>query len=378
VAAWLVVPGSSSTYEVSGLSITVTSGKGTQYADPATSGKREFVRIGEEIIEYTAKSTDTLSWPNATYRAQFGTTRKDAAVGAQVQLCRGFVEQPVTAVLRALLEEGGIAAGYIDTNSFDDAEGDWYGEPFYVTCCISEPTTANELLGELLPQIDAGLWWSTQTQKVVLAVLLPKLASPTALTDAANIIEGSLDVDVLEDLRLTYAAVYYGHSNATANRGEAKNYALGEIVIDTDAESANEYDDRRTKVIYSRWFTPRAQIAMRAYVGRRIAALRDAPRKIKLQVDPKDYTIPAGELIDLTTRALTDAAGAPKTTRCLVTRVADRGEHVEMELRTTGFAKRYGFIAPDGTSDYPTNTVYAHISENTGLMGNGDDGYLII
>jgi hypothetical protein len=377
VAAWSVVPGTSSSYEVSRLSLVLTAGKGSQYADPATSGKREFVRVGEEIIEYTAKSSDTLSWPSGAYRAQFGSTRRTHDVGAQVQLCRAFVDQPVTEVLQALLEEGGLDAAYIDADSFDDAEPEWYGAAYYITCCLSEPEAPSDLLGELLPQIGAVVWWSPPTQKAVFAVIAPELGTPTAWDDEANFISDSVSVETLEDLRLTYVAIYYAQSNATSNRREPKNFALGEIYLDTDAESADEYGDRRTKVVYSRWFGADNAIAMRTWAARQLTERRTAPRKVKARVDPKDYTLPAGELVDVSTRRIVDFDGSPKQTRCVLTKVEDRGTHIEVEARTTLFLQRYGFIAPNGTSDYPTDSTYAHVTQSTGLMTNGEDGFLI-
>jgi hypothetical protein len=378
VAPWAVTPDSTSACEISALSIALPAEKGAQYADPATSGKPEYVRIGEEVIEYTAKTGDTLSWATSAARARFGTERKTHAKDAQVQLCRAFIDRPVTEVVQALLQEGGLAIGSIDTASLSAAETQWYGDQFRITCCLSEPETVSDLLADLLPQISAALWWSPQTQKAQLLVLLPGQSVPVEWTDAANLMLHSVSVEVLEDLRLTFAAAYYSQASATSNRREAKHYRAGEILIDTDAESANEYGDRRTAVIYSRWFGPANEVAVRALVRRQVASRRDAPRRLVAQLDPRDYTLPAGEQVDITTRHLVDETGAPRKTRCLVTKVEDKGTHIAVEARTLGFRSRYGGIAPNGTADYPTDTVYAHITQASGLMGNGDPGYYII
>lgn len=378
VAAWAVTPDSTATCEMSALSITLPTGKGAQYADPATSGKREFVRIGEEIIEYTAKSGDALSWPTTASRAQFGTARESHAKDAQVQICRAFIDQPVTEVVRALLEEGGMPTSTIDTASLTAAEEHWFGDQFNVTACLSEPETASALLADLLPQITAVLWWSPQSQKAVMQVMLPLPATPAEWTDAASLILGSVSVEVLEELRLTFAAAYYSQRNATSNRREGKNFTAGEIYIDTDAESADEYGDRRTNLVYSRWFGPANELAMRALVGRQVVSRRDAPRRVVAHLDPRDYTLPAGEQVDITTRQMVDETGAPLRTRCVLTKVEDRGTHIAIEARTLGFRQVYGYIAPDGTADHPTDTTYAHVAANTGLMGNGAAGYYII
>lgn len=378
VAGWSVIPETTSTYEVVPLSLQLRAGDGLQYADPATSGKREFVRLNDEVIEYTAKSGDVLSWSTGTLRGQFGTARADHSRGNGVQQCRAFLAVPVTTVVRTLLNESGIDDALINTAELADAEATWYGEPFLVTVCLTEPETPGELLADLLPQIQAALWWGPQTQRVEFSVLLPRLATPPTWTDEANLIQGETQVETLDGERMTEVAIYYDPRSATAARGQATSYQRGEIAIDVDAESAAEYGDRRVDVTYSRWFGSANAVPMQAFVARRLVQVRDAPKRLRFALDPKDYVLPAGELADVTTRLLPDDTGAPLRTRVLVTRVEDQGARVLVEARTTRFDRRYAFIAPNGTADHPTDTVYAHVSHNSGLMGDGSSGYLII
>ncbi|MBI1397076.1 MAG: hypothetical protein GC151_13955 [Betaproteobacteria bacterium] len=377
-SAWAVAPDTTSTYEVGALSLTLTSGKGSQYPDPASTGKREFIRIGEEVIEYTAVSGDVLSWDSGENRAQFGTTRADHAKGEVVQLCRAWFDEPVTDVIVDLLEESDMPSAWIDTTGIAAIESEWYGEQFHVTACLSEPESATSLLEDLLPQISAVLWWEPGAQKVKMDVLLAKLASPPEWTDEATLIEGSVAVDTLDDLRLTYAAAFHGLTSATANRKEAKYYGFGEIAIDTDAESANEYGDRRTQVTFSRWFPEASAVAMRCYVGRLLVQRRDAPKRIRAQIDPKDHELAAADAVDVLTAQLVDDTGDPIATRCILTKWDDRGDRVNVELRTLPAGRTYGYIAPDGTADHPTDTVYAHISNDTPTMGDGSAPYLIL
>ncbi len=46
-------------------------------------------------------------------------------------------------------------------------------------------------------------------------------------------------------------------------------------------------------------------------------------------------------------------------------------------LKTTILGPRRGFIAPDGTPDYPADSTYAHIANAGGLMTDGTDGWVI-
>ena len=63
---------------------------------------------------------------------------------------------------------------------------------------------------------------------------------------------------------------------------------------------------------------------------------------------------------------------------CLVVKRKDNGRGLDITLRTTNFGRRYGFIAPNGTGDYPNNDGYACACLNTGVFSDGSSGYLII
>ena len=377
-AAWSVVPDTTSTYQVSALSITFAAGKGAQYADPATSGKAEYIRINSEIIRYTAKSTDTLSWTDSSYRAQFYTNRADHANGDTAQLCRAFVNQTMSYTITALLIEGGITAGYISPDIVNESTI-WYGSTFNTTACISAPEKASDLLAELMKQIGAVMWWSPQVQKVEMKAIMPSAETYPTWNDESTIMQGSMSVKNLETLRITEYAVRYAQKDATSNLTEPRNFQRTEVVVEANAESANEYGDVRPKVVTSRWFSTANQSAMLAVANRQVNRLHDAPKLLTFKIDPKDYTLPIGSLVVVETHKNVDFTGAAKSEVCMLTQSNDASTHVEVQARTLNFATlRYGFIAPNGTADYPTDTVYAHIAQNTGKMTNGDNPYLII
>lgn len=375
--AWSVNPDNTSAYQVSALQVTVDSGKGAQYADPATSGKNEYIRINSEIIRYTAKTGDVLSWPDSTYRAQFGSTRGDHTAGDSAQLCRAFIGQTVAATLTALLTESGVAAGYISTSLADECAV-WYGATFNITACISAPEQASGMLAEILKQIGAVMWWSPHTQKVEFKAIMPSAAAYPVWDDQSSIIQGSMSVKNLDSLRITQAAISYGLRDATANLGEPRNFKRTDVIVNAAAQSVNEYGDVRPQVVSSRWFGTANASAMLAVANRQINRLYSAPRLYTLKVDPKDYTLPISAMVGIKSHKSVGADGNPKTDLCIITQVNDAGTHIDVQARSANFAQRYGYIAPNGTADYPTEQVYAHICQNTGKMTNGDEPYRIL
>jgi hypothetical protein len=380
--AWAVQPTNASTYEVAPLSLNVGTDKGAQYPDPATSGKPEYVRVGDEVIRYTAKSGDVLSWADGTYRGQWGTVREDHDAEDAVQLCRAWISKRPWEVLRDLHTESGIDASYLDTAGWQLEDEDWLngGE---ITAILTEPEKASALIAELLQDVNAIEWWDPVAQKARMLVNQPLQAGTITELTEAQLIEGSVKVERQDAERITQAALYYGLRSATAERDQAKNYAAAAINIDLDAQSAAEYGDTRPSVSKSRWLSAANATFVRQTVARRVARLRDAPYKQTFRLDPRDE-VPLGNLVTLTHRALTDATGAPKPVRARVVRMADKGTHFEGTALTIGYGGlRYGLIAPNGLPNYGSaseaqRAAYVFISNNSGLMGNGDDGYRII
>ncbi len=376
-SAWAEIPDTTSAYEVTPLQFTVPSGKGAQYQVPGA--EPEFVRIGEEVIRYTAKSTDTLSWLDGTYRAQFGTARNDHKANDSVTLCRAWINKPPSTVIRNIINEGGLADTYIDLAGLAVEEADWL-HTVLITACIADPVKAGELLADLLKDLTLMTWWHPVEQKVKFKADMPELAVPSkSLTDDALMLEKT-EVDPLDAERITRAVVDFDLNSATADRAKRQNYRTIEAFIEGVAESPNDHGDVRQDLRQSRWLTAANELLARANAARKVRRLRDAPKKVKHQLDPKDELM-LGQLADLTTRKIVDAAGNPRTVRVRVMRLIDRGSHYELEARTTNFAdKRYGFIAPSGYPDYPSATSEqrrrAFIS-NGATMSDGTSAYLI-
>lgn len=357
------------------LTMTLGSGDGAYY--PASG----YVRVGDQIIRYTANVGDVLSWPDSTYRSQFGTTAAVQEIGDGVQICEVFESARVHEVIESLCNSSGIADANIDLTGNEADDDQWLGTRYAITTCLSEPTEVSKYLEEIAQQTGGVIWLDPEAQKVKYRYIGPQ--SPAALvgstlTRSVNLIDGQTKIEPLDSLRLTRAAVYYNLVTATSNQGEGKNYLRPAIYIDADAESDNEYGDVRNDVKYSRWFTADNDLAMQGFISRRVGAYRDVPKNIIAKVDSKDASIREGEYYDVTTAQLTDINGNATPVRCIVVKRKDNGSGLDLTLRTTNFSRRYGFIAPNGTPDYPGNDGYACICLNTGKFSDGSDGYRII
>ena len=333
------------------------------------------IRIGDEVMAYSGISTDTLT---GLTRAQFGTAAAEASAGDGVQACKVYEAQQPWQVLEDLLLSAGIAAGNIDSAEFESEDDAWLGSGWDITTCLSEPEKVSKYLSELLPQVGGFMWWNPTTQKFqfrVLAPLNPEQAVTATLTDNASIVEDSVKITVLEDLRITQQQIWYDRISAVADAGEAKNFLRLRHHVDVDAESANDYGDVRPQVVYSRWFTEANDAAVGTTASRRVGYYRDAPKGVEIAVDAKDADVRKGDYIDVQTVNLTDTAGAAELARCIVLKHRDEGGRIRLTLRVLNFGFRYAFIAPDGTGDYPTDSEWVHINPDSEVFDDGLPGY---
>lgn len=380
VAAWSVIPDTTSTYEVSALSIDIGTGNGVQYDDPVATGLQQFVRIGKEVIRYTAVAGDVLSWTNSTYRAQFGTAREDHAVNDGVQLCFAPTGQPAANVIKRLANAAGLADTYIDLTGLAAEDTDWLGTAAAITACIHAPEQASGLLNELLTVLNLNAWWDAVAQKLRFKADMPQKSISVVAITPSETVGQTMQVTPLDALRITRSFMAFAPFSATGNMSESTNFSEIDGYIDANAEGPNEYNGIIGEQRYSRWLSSANGLFVSSLVSRRVSRLRDAPFKMSLSLDPRNE-VHLGDLIDISSRKKTDASGTPTVTRMRVTRYLDN-KNIEVEVTSTTFNKRYAFIAPNGYPDYASASAaqrdYAFISSNVGLMSDGSGAYLIL
>jgi hypothetical protein len=376
---WSVNPDSTSFVEVAPLQLTLSSGKAAQYPDPALAGTLEYVRIGDEVIRYTAIAGDVLSWPDNTYREQFRTSRSDHGVDDGVQLCRAWSAASAMQVILDLIEEGGLDLQYVDVAQLQDQYDQWIGAAANITTCLTEPKRASDLLRDLLQDLNLLGWWDPVARQMKFKAALPEIGDVPLLTDD-NLLEGYTSADPRDAERITRAGLYYDLRSATDNAAEQKNYIRGELRVDRTAESPDEGGDERPDIRFTRWMSAANSSFVGARVARRLGNFRDVPFVIHARLDPRD-AVNLGDVRDIQSRVLVDEAGAPRMVRVRITKKKDMLTHLELEARTTNLGLRYGFIAPAGYPDYLLATeaqrVFAFIANAQGFMPDGTSAYLI-
>lgn len=370
---------------------------GGTYTDPATSPTtNQWVRVGDEIIQYTGISgSGTAGDPwilTGLVRTDitWGSANESHAVEDQVQQCKAWQDTNVRDIIEELLVDyAGVSSGYITTADWDAEEAQWLSAAT-LTAIISEPTGVSTLISELQDQCMVRIWWDEISQKVRFKAIAPPTGvEPDTLNDESNILSGSLSIKDVPKDRLSQVWIYYDKKDYTSD--DVGNYQKLYIQTDTNAESAVQYNESRIHTIKSQWFDEDNKAFLAQTAARHLSNYRDNPREIVFSLDAKDNAIKTGDIVDINIDDIQGADGAALTTRVMVVQAKEAvaGHEYQYTCMTGIGAERYGNIGwPDTESpimpDYTaateaTQLAYAFICNSTTLkMSNGDESYKII
>lgn len=356
-------------------SLTLDSGSGAGYS---ASGK---VRIDDEIISYTSKSTDTL---NGLTRGTDGSVAVSHDSDALVQQCLEYTAQSVEDVVEDLLVNyADVPSSYIDSATWA-TEATTFLSGYDYTTVLSEPTGVQDLIQEISNHSGVNIWWNPVEQEIKFKAIAQPLATTSikSITDE-NILQGSLTIRSLEKERLSRVIVRFSPKTQVIDFDKQTDYSEGEVIIDTDAESANEFGAESTRLIKTRWLPTNAVVSDMA--SRLLNRLRNVPRQIKFRLDAKDSDLKTGDQLFYTGRHIVDENGEENPVKFLVTQSREVQEGSVWEFVAVEFGSLSGIaglIGDNSLLDYTSEStanqqVYAFISDNSGLMSNGDNGYRI-
>ena len=158
------------------------------------------------------------------------------------------------AMVQVLTVEDGMATGDVDTTgTFVSQRDDWLND-WIISRVITTPTERRKLLNELQEQSNS--FAVHDGDKVILDVFSPRGPHETALewSDDLNIIDGSLSCESgYKDQFFNQVEVYFDHDESGSDDPDL-NYGTVIITPALDSQSASQWDEKKTKVIKSKWF----------------------------------------------------------------------------------------------------------------------------
>jgi hypothetical protein len=350
---------------------------GATLSDYPASGT---LRIGSELMTYTARATSgtNISFTGLT-RGTDGTVAAAHEIESRVQTCIRYTDVNAWQVARSIIETYAPAAyPYVDLTQWTAEANQWL-DGFIVSAVISEPTGLNQLLAELCRDAQFFIWWDERQQKILLKAVRPPTEVPQAWDEDANILAGSQSLVQRADERISQIWYYYQPRDLSKRVDDEANYRKVRIRVDGDAESVREYNEAAVTKIFSRWV--RTDAIVTAITARLLTRYRDTPYYLTISVDAKDRGLWTADVVDVTTRLLTNQDGLPISTRYQIISAQETspGSVVKYVLQNYNFAARYGFWMADNAPIYDDATEQERLTggwwaDAGGKIGTAD-GY---
>ena len=205
-----------------------------------------------------------------------------------------------------------IDSTYIDTK-FTTYESSYSGILFNTNVIVKE-TKLNKIYFDLVNALDC-MSWVGEDGKIKILKHSERETSYTKITDTSNIIANSGKTDLNEGSRYSRFYMYWNRFDVEKGLDDAEAYNRLDLVVDADAETANEYNESIDNVTYTTWlnvgYNSEADIV--SYVNGILTArqnrTRDAQKIYECELENKDNDITTGQLIELSTNDIQDTNG---------------------------------------------------------------------
>jgi hypothetical protein len=347
------------------------------------TGSNKYARIGDEIILYTGQTlidsiTGEYSLTGVT-RGALGTTAAAHDANESIQRVGRYENRAFWLVAYDLLTvHTQVSSSFIDLTQWDD-EGDKFLSIFNATGTVIEPTPVADILGELSQQGLFSIWWDERQQTIPLLAVRPPQETPIELSDRDNLLPGATLKDD-PNARFTRALVYYARRDPTRPLTEVGNYARGQLRGDPDVELPEVGGEVRTQIIFSRWINEDALAIQLA--ARLLSRYKQTPRYLTISLDAKDRVVKVGDVLRISTRAITDSEGnvRPVLWQVISENEVRPGETIVYDCQTYSFIGRFAVYMADGSPTYDLATEQERdaggwYADDDNEMSDGSQGY---
>lgn len=332
------------------------------------------VAIGSENIVYTHAIVVGANIELHTLtRGADGTKADEHKIGDVVQVVANGSNIIPYDLARDLLVSANINTAHIPYDQWVAENSDLITYP--VSYNIRTPTGVNKLLGELARDCNFTIYWDSALQKIMLDYTqLNGVAQE--LSDNNDIIVDTMRSKVMPDRRINELWMFYNVRDASKSLEESGNVRDIKIISEQDAKSAEEYDDRIVRKIYSRYInndTHALDVAERI-----MKRYRDAP--VVYQFAAKtDKSLRLSDIITIKHWRFVDEFGNIKPKRAQITSFINNTDGtVDIEAESFDlFYTSYNVYMPDDALDYTTGTDAtnnSYYTDDDGLLSDGTEG----
>lgn len=340
-----------------------------------------WVTIGSEVLSYT-RSGDVVTLYD---RGSYGTVAAPHSAGDSFQVALNVVAQRVDDVIYDLLVNyAGVPSSYIPLWTEWKPEIDKWLSGLALDTVITKPTGVAQLIGEL-SVLGLSIWWDEVNQLIKLQANHPVGdAQITPLSDRNDI--KFIEQEDKDEDRITQVHFYSKQSDPTKDYKDKSFYDQINVLIDTDAEGDNAYNDTKIKEVFCRWLNNGADAVVRTLGIRLLKRFNTPPINYTILLDAKDRAISLVDVIELDSRIVTDQTGLPVKKLIQVFKRTEKrsGHEIEISAQAFTYEGRFGIIRVDSSPVYSLATDAEKkegswfVNGSTLLFSDGTGPYIFI
>lgn len=342
-------------------------------ADYSATG---YVRIGDEIIQYSARaaSGDNVAFTVAG-RAVFGTSAAAHAFDTAVQQVLFYDDERAVDVVEDLLTTyAGIDASWLDFTNWE-ADFDTFMPSFRVTAVIAEPESVVELISQLCEQVGFYIWWDARESLVKWRGIRGVEEQPPLITDSVNILADSFSLTEYPRERISQVWIYYGRNNYVREVDDVSAYANQFVLANLEAETDELYGEAQVRKIFARWLQTAALAQTTA--SKILVRYVETPSKCTFDLDAKDREYWVGDTIRISHWMDRDEFGERRIRRWTITAAEEvaAGHTIRYTAEDTTLYGEINYIMASGAADYnpaggnPVKNCF--IGDANGLLSDG-------
>jgi hypothetical protein len=316
-----------------------------------------FIRIDEEILGYRVDVSGNEAAIDITSRGQWGSVASTDTyeTGDAVQKCLayGTYNTPASGstindvVYDILVNNSGVSPSYI--NNAAGGEYSWVDEKtawvatFKINTLLSEPQTANDVIGQLAQSVGVNFFYDDLATKIIMRAETPEPAnSQIPLITDNEIVEDSLKLLNSEKDRVSRVYYYFNQKDLTTDRKKPKNYKSLFTNIDIDSESAEEYGKQSNKVINAWGIT--ASSTSTTISQRLLSRFKNTPKTVEFKLDVGGERIRTGQHFFLQTKSIISQAGIiiELEMQCLSSKYDSKNQQYIIKAKQFRFTSKNG------------------------------------
>lgn len=353
------------------LALNIGSGLSSFDLSPEGIGDSEYPETGRALVgsEYMAftRTEDTIT---PTERGLSGTIASSHDQGENFQVGFSLNDTRVDDALADIfINYAGIDPSYIPTAKWE-AEITRWAPGLKLTGDVVKPEDISKFIPEI-STLGFSIWWDDENQEVGLKAVRPIDNDTIFKLNDDNAIK-EISISHNQSDRITEVLFSTVIKSPLDDPDSSKSYLRGRYIVDPIAKSDNAYGDSKFKEINCRLLNQGNDDLVRVTGRSLLRRFVDAPKSYEILLDAKDNAIGLTDVLEVTSRNITDDDGAPLPTLMQVVEIKGKRASHDFTVVAQDFtlSGRFGYCMENDAPVYDAASAPERDSGNFAVDEN--------